>query len=88
MVHNKKPKSLGNIASAYTIRAGKLKDIQSLSDSTAILVLGDEKEAFGVSCSMDKAEIPALKNIKIGESMRIKGECTGFLLDVNHFPFS
>lgn len=62
---------------------GTLKDIQNLTDSTAILVLGEEGATFGVSCSLDRNEIPALKKVNIGESMSIKGECTGYLMDVN-----
>lgn len=47
---------------------------------TVFLDTGDPMAA--VTCSFYETEIPLLKNLKIGTTVKIKGLCTGMLMDV------
>jgi tRNA_anti-like len=37
----------------------------------------------GINCSMSKKETSVILKLKNGESVSLKGRCTGFLMDVN-----
>jgi hypothetical protein len=37
----------------------------------------------GVNCSVLKSDFPADKKLNKGDSVTVKGKCTGFLMDVN-----
>jgi ribosomal protein S1 len=37
----------------------------------------------GVNCSVLKKDLPSDNKINKGDSIRVKGKCTGFLMDVN-----
>jgi hypothetical protein len=37
----------------------------------------------GVNCSLSKKDLPADQKFKKGDSISVKGKCTGFLMDVN-----
>jgi hypothetical protein len=37
----------------------------------------------GVNCSISKKDLSADETFKKGDSLTIKGKCTGFLMDVN-----
>ena len=58
---------------------GVVTDVQS-ADNTVMVLLSSGDEAGGINCSF-------LKNLKkpipkTGESIKVKGRCTGFLMDV------
>jgi hypothetical protein len=52
------------------------------NDSTLILVLGADEELMGVSCYMEKTQIPRSEKLTRGESITVKGFCNGMLMDV------
>jgi hypothetical protein len=52
------------------------------NDSTLILVLGGDEELMGVSCYMEKSQIPGSEQLTRGESITVKGFCNGMLMDV------
>ena len=51
------------------------------NDSTLILMMGDN-ELMGVSCYLEKDQIPGSQNLAPGESITVKGICNGVLMDV------
>ena len=52
------------------------------NDSTLILMMGDDKGPMGVSCYLEKSQIPKAENLAPGESITVKGICNGMLMDV------
>ena len=51
------------------------------NDSTLILMMGDN-ELMGVSCYLEKSQIPRSENLTAGELITVKGICNGMLMDV------
>lgn len=62
---------------------GSVKEAPTQRDSTTIVLLGDPAEMASVSCAFGPEEASAAAELKPGESVTIKGLCTGSLLDVN-----
>jgi len=57
---------------------GKIGSISKNADSSQVLFLQTSDPVFGVNCTMEeKAE-----NLKAGDSVRVKGICSGFINDV------
>jgi hypothetical protein len=58
--------------------SGKIGSISKNADSSQVLFLQTSDPIFGVNCTMEgKAE-----NLKSGDSIRLKGICSGFINDV------
>ncbi len=57
---------------------GKVSEITANQNLIPIIVLETENMVFGIRCTMDNAE----PKVKIGETVTIKGICTGYLSDV------
>ncbi|HEU4471686.1 MAG TPA: hypothetical protein VFR58_11415 [Flavisolibacter sp.] len=56
-------------------------------DTAGVISLGQAGEMSSVECTMDKRHRAALQHIKEGQSLSVKGRCTGYksesMLDVN-----
>ena len=61
---------------------GILSDTEN-NNGTKIWTLSPQKNGGGISCQMFPVDENSLLDIKIGDSVTIKGKCTGFLADVN-----
>lgn len=61
---------------------GKVKDIFFNDDGSVNVILETGSDISGVSCYLVESERDKLKNYKTGDEMKIKGICTGFLVDV------
>jgi len=58
--------------------SGKISEITANQDMTPIIVLETENMVFGIRCTMNESET----KVKVGETVTIKGICTGYLSDV------
>ncbi len=58
--------------------SGKVTEITANQDLMPIIVLETENTFFGVRCTLNNPEIKA----QIGETIILKGVCTGYLSDV------
>jgi hypothetical protein len=58
--------------------------VLSVDESTAYVSISLKATADGgVNCSISKKDLSQDKTFKKGDSLTIKGKCTGFLIDVN-----
>ena len=60
---------------------GMISVIQVGSANTNIQI--DASPMGGVNCSFSSADEQVLKTLKKGDTLTVKGRCTGFLMDVN-----
>ncbi len=73
---------------ANTLYSGKVLEVEGtlkemiLNDSTLILLMGEESQAMGVSCYLNKDQKNKYRSLKRGAQVRIKGICNGMLLDI------
>jgi len=58
--------------------SGKISEITTNQELIPIVALETENPMFGIRCTMEDATI----NSKLGDSVTIKGICTGYLSDV------
>lgn len=58
--------------------SGKITEITANQDLMPIIVLETENMVFGIRCTMTHSEA----KVQVGESVTIKGICTGYLSDV------
>ena len=59
---------------------GTVAEVQSAGNNFSVLLTGDESTGGGINCSItDKNSDKPVK----GQTIKIKGRCTGFLMDVN-----
>ena len=70
-------KYLGKIICVY----GKVADKAVDSKGTFSLIL-EGGDFAGVGCQFDKHVISEMQNVRKGEALKIKGVCTGMLMDV------
>jgi tRNA_anti-like len=61
---------------------GFLFEVQNLNDTLLTLLIGDSSQVSKVSCLIDRVHIKNSKKYKQGDSVSIKGICTGYLMDV------
>lgn len=55
----------------------------SIGDSGELnMILASESEMFGINCGLSKGQDAAYKNYKVGDPIKIKGECSGISMDV------
>lgn len=57
---------------------GKITEVSSNQNGVPVLTLETENIIFGVRCTMEKTE----SLVQVGETITIKGICTGYLSDV------
>jgi tRNA_anti-like len=62
--------------------SGSIKQIEQTSDSSATIYLGVASLENNVSCLLQASETAKAKNFKQGDSVSLRGVCTGFLMDV------
>jgi hypothetical protein len=60
---------------------GIISDIQASAGNTSILL--EASPMGGVNCSFSNAGAGTFTKLKKGDSLSLKGRCTGFLMDVN-----
>jgi hypothetical protein len=60
---------------------GTVLQVQQTGGTFSVLLFAGNNEGSGVNCSI--AAVPAGKVPVAGQSVRVKGICTGFLMDVN-----
>ena len=60
---------------------GIISDIQANAGAGSILM--EASPMGGVNCSFSNGSARAFKKLKKGDSLSVKGRCTGFLMDVN-----
>ena len=61
---------------------GKVREF-SIGDSGELnLVLASGSDFFGINCGLSKGQSAEYKNYKQGDSITIKGECSGISMDV------
>jgi hypothetical protein len=62
--------------------SGKIKEVKLEPQGQATVILESEDPLAGVTCSFYNEETAAVKKLKEGENIVIKGKCTGKLMDV------
>jgi hypothetical protein len=73
---------------ATTQYADKIISVQGIvgaiqaTDTTTTIFLNDGSSIASVICQFEKKNIWEVKNIRRGDHVRIKGICSGFLMDV------
>lgn len=60
---------------------GTIKEVKT-ENGKMILTLGSTEDMESVMCHMINSKEDEFKNLKIGDSIAVKGICTGYLLDV------
>jgi len=58
--------------------AGKITELTTNQEMKPVLTLETENPMFGVRCTMEDPTI----NVQVGDSVNIKGICSGYLSDV------
>jgi len=61
---------------------GSVIEVENQEDTLLSIFLGDTLQPARVSCLMDKNYISAAKKVVRGDLIKIKGFCTGYLMDV------
>lgn len=61
--------------------SGTVIDI-SESEKSRVIVLGDKNRSVSVICQFQENEFEDSSKVKIGDSLVVKGFCTGYLMDV------
>jgi preprotein translocase subunit YajC len=61
---------------------GILKNVSRAQDGTLNLTLDAGSEMGGITCEVPATNVPKGANLQTGSSITIKGQCTGFLMDV------
>ncbi len=61
---------------------GTVKDISIGDNGELNLVMDSGNEMFGINCGLSKGQETSYKDYQVGDSISIKGECSGISLDV------
>jgi hypothetical protein len=61
---------------------GSVLSIEPTSDSTMNITLSAENQMTGVICSFKNVSDPSSQNIKEGEILKVRGVCSGMLMDI------
>lgn len=62
---------------------GTIQDSKPTDDGGLILVLSNPGDLFGVNCSFQPESMQAAAALEKGREVKVKGICTGYLMDVN-----
>jgi hypothetical protein len=60
---------------------GKIKEIKQ-ENKQVVLILESGDEMFGVNCTLDEKASSIVSTLKVGNSIKLKGLCTGMTMDV------
>jgi hypothetical protein len=63
--------------------SGTLRELRSNPETGTVLLLKGETEMFGVNCALDPEQALLAENLNPGQEVRLRGLCTGMLMDVN-----
>lgn len=61
---------------------GPVGEILTGSSGESTLILREEGEMFGVSCTLDGSQPEVVRQLAQGQTVTVKGLCTGMLMDV------
>ena len=61
---------------------GKIKEIKKDQENNTVLILDSGDEMFGINCTLDKSQAEKAKKLQQGAMIKLKGLCTGMLMDV------
>lgn len=61
---------------------GEISEINISNGVNPLIVFKNEEEFFGVSCSFNIEAIQGVAKLKVGDSVKVKGICKGYLSDV------
>ncbi len=61
---------------------GQISEINISEEENPVIIFKNKEDFFGVSCSFSSKMNQNLANIKIGDSIKVKGICKGYLSDV------
>jgi hypothetical protein len=61
---------------------GTVVEIENQQDTVLTILLGDTLQAARISCLIDKQYIVTAKNSVLGDKLKVKGICTGYLMNV------
>ena len=61
---------------------GTVQEVKATGDGGMILVLGNAGEPFGVNCALLPEAKENASAIEKGATVKVKGICTGYLMDV------
>ena len=53
-----------------------------LNDSVQTVTIGSTIPSAGIVCEFEKEQHAVVQQLKIGDSIQVKGVCTGFLMDI------
>lgn len=62
--------------------SGTIVEVTNQRDTAFTILLGSSTQSSRVSCTIDKNHIAAAKKYSIGNVVKVKGICTGYLMDV------
>lgn len=61
---------------------GAVVEIENQQDTLLTIFLGDTLQTGRISCLIEKKQTAAAKHILLGDVLKLKGICTGYLMDV------
>jgi len=61
---------------------GKIAEISEDEDGSSVVMLREADAFSGVLCTLKDSERSAVRDLKIGQQVTIRGFCTGMLMDV------
>lgn len=61
---------------------GTIGEISTGAGGETTLILKNERDMFGVSCTLDGSQGASVSQLRVGETVKVKGLCTGMLMDV------
>ncbi|MBL0343140.1 MAG: hypothetical protein IPP71_21090 [Bacteroidetes bacterium] len=61
---------------------GKVRDLSIGDNGELNLIMASESDMFGINCGIGNSSEMQYKNYKVGDSILVKGECTGISMDV------
>lgn len=61
---------------------GSVVEIENQQDTLLTIFCGDTLQTGRISCLIEKKETTAAKKILLGDVVKLKGICTGYLMDV------
>jgi hypothetical protein len=70
-------KYLGKIVEVH----GVVRDL-NVDDAGNTVIVKTENKFFGINCGLSKGQETLFENYKIGDKIKIRGECAGYDIDV------
>lgn len=61
---------------------GEIAEISTDDNGAMVVILRQPDDFSGVLCTLEESEYKAAKQLKVGQSVTIRGFCTGMLMDV------